>query len=128
MDFFTKLGDTISATGKDVSKKAKDLTGLAKLNMDVRAKEEYVLKQYTEIGKRYYEQHKDDTEPAFGEIVLIKEAMEEIEALKGEIAQLKGLKKCSACGAVMELDAVFCNKCGAKYEEPEKEVFTGEVE
>lgn len=128
MDFFSKLGDTLSATGKDVSRKAKDLTGLAKLNMDVRTKEEYVLKQYTEIGKQYYEQHKDEAEPAFGEIALIKETMEEIEALKGEIAQLKGLKKCPACGAVMELDAVFCNQCGAKYEEPEKEVYTGEVE
>lgn len=128
MDFFSKLGDTISATGKDVSRKAKDLTGLAKLNMDVRTKEEYVLKQYTEIGKQYFEQHKDDEAPAFGEIALIKEAMEEIEALKSEIAQMKGLKKCPACGAVMELDAVFCNKCGVKYEEPEKEVYTGEVE
>lgn len=55
MDFFSKLGDTISATGKDVSKKARDLTGLAKLNMDLRAKEEYILRQYQEIGKQYYE-------------------------------------------------------------------------
>lgn len=128
MDFFSKLGDTISATGKDVSKKARDLTGLAKLNMDVRAKEEYILKQYGEIGKQYYEQHKEDAEPAFEEIALIKEAMEEIEVLKSEIAQMKGLKKCPACGAVLELDAVFCNKCGVKYEEAEKEVYTGEVE
>ncbi|WP_075717424.1 zinc ribbon domain-containing protein [Roseburia sp. 499] len=128
MDFFSKLGDTISATGKDVSKKARDLTGLAKLNMDLRAKEEYILRQYQEIGKQYYEQHKEDTESAFGEIALIKEAMEEMEAIKGEIAELKGMKRCQSCGTPLNIDDVFCKKCGAKYEEPETEVYEGEVE
>lgn len=128
MDFFSKLGDTISATGRDVSKKARDLTGLAKLNMDVRAKEEYVLRQYAEIGKQYFGQHKEDAEPDFAEIKLIKEALEEIEALKSEIADLKGLKKCQSCGAALNVEDAFCKKCGAKYEEPEKEVYEGEVE
>lgn len=128
MDFFSKLGDTISATGRDVSKKARDLTGIAKLNMDVRAKEEYVLRQYAEIGKQYFEQHKEDAEPDFAEIKLIKEALEEIEALKSEIADLKGLKKCQSCGAALNVEDAFCKKCGAKYEEPEKEVYEGEVE
>lgn len=127
MDFFSKLGDTLSATGKDVSRKAKDLTGLTKLNMDVRSKEEYVLRQYTEIGKQYYDQHKEDAEPQFAEMTLIKEALEEIEALKKEIAELKGLKKCQSCGAALNMEDAFCNKCGAKYEEPEQEVYTGEV-
>lgn len=127
MDFFSKLGDTISATGKDVSKKAKDLTGLAKLNMDIRNKEEYILRQYTEIGKQYYEQHKEDAEPVFPEITLIKSALEEIEALKSEVADLKGMKKCQSCGAAMNVTDAFCNQCGAKYEEAEKEVYTGEV-
>ena len=127
MDFFSKLGDTISATGRDVSQKAKDLTGLAKLNMDIRAKEEYVLRQYTEIGKQYYEQHKEDTEQVFGEMPLITEALAEIEAMKNEIVELKGLKKCRSCGAVLNIEDVFCTKCGTKYEEPEKEVYEGEV-
>lgn len=126
MDFFSKLGDTISATGKDVSKKARDLTGLAKLNMDIRAKEEYILRQYQEIGRQYFQQHSEDAEPQFPEIALIKEALEEIEVLKSEITDLKGLKKCPACGAALNIDDAFCNKCGAKCEEPE--VYTGEVE
>lgn len=127
MDFFSKLGDTISSTGRDVSQKAKDLTGIAKLNMDIRSKEEYVLKQYLEIGKQYYEQHKEETDPGFLEVGLIKDALKEIEALKDEIAEKKGLKKCQSCGAVLSMDDVYCNKCGARYEEPEKEVYEGEV-
>lgn len=127
MDFFTKLGDTISATGRDVSQKAKDLTGLAKINMDIRSKEEYVLKQYMEIGRQYYEQHKEDAEPGFAEVGLIKETLKEIEALKDEAAEKKGLKKCQSCGAILSVEDAYCNKCGAKYEEPEKEIYEGEV-
>ncbi len=128
MDFFSKLGETISATGKDVSKKAKDLTGLAKLNMDVRAKEEYILGQYEEIGRQYYELHKEDPEPIFDEMPLIKEALEEMEALKHEIADLKGLKKCPSCGTVLDIDDVFCNQCGTEYDSVVKEVVSVVVE
>ena len=93
MTFFTKLGETISATGKDVSQKAKELTEIAKLNMDVKTKEDFVVKQYMEIGKQYFELHKDDEEPFFEEIGLIKDALSEIDQLKAEIAELKGKKK-----------------------------------
>lgn len=117
MDFFSKLGDTLSATGKDVSQKARDLTGLAKLNMDVRTKEEYVLKQYQEIGKQYYESHKEETQPAYEEVNRIKETLGEIEELKNEIAELKGLKKCPSCGAAMGAEDNFCTACGAKRED-----------
>lgn len=116
MTFFTKLGETISATGKDVSQKAKDLTGIAKLNLDMKAKEDFVQKQYMEIGKQYFELHKEDDEPFFEEMTLIKDTLKEIEQLKSDIADLKGQKKCMACGAIIEQDALYCNKCGAKCE------------
>ena len=116
MTFFTKLGETISATGKDVSQKAKELTEIAKLNMDVKTKEDFVVKQYMEIGKQYFELHKDDEEPFFEEIGLIKDALSEIDQLKAEIAELKGKKKCSQCGAVVEQDSIYCSKCGVKCE------------
>lgn len=116
MDFFSKLGETISATGKDVTQKAKDLTGLAKLNIDLKAKEDFIQHQYTEVGKQYYELHKDDVEPLFEEINLIAETFKEIEQLKAEMIELRGQKKCFNCGAVMDLDAIFCNRCGTKYD------------
>lgn len=116
MDFFTRLGETISTTGKDVSQKAKDLTGIAKLNLEIRSKEEFVLRQYTEIGKQYFELHKEDAEPLFAEITAINEAMAEMEELESRIADLKGQKKCQVCGAILDSEANFCIKCGAKCE------------
>ena len=82
----------------------------------MKAKEDFIEKQYTEIGKQYFELHKEDEEPLFEEINLISESLMEIERLKSEIAEIKGKKKCPACGTVVEQDAVFCNKCGAKCE------------
>lgn len=114
MAFFSELGETITETGKEVSQKVKGLTEIAKLNMDVKKKEEFIQKQYREIGKQYYALHKDDEEPFLEEIMLIRETMEEIEQLKAEIAELKGTRICSACGAVIEQDALFCKMCGEK--------------
>lgn len=116
MDFFSKLGETLSEAGKDVSQKAKDLTGIAKLNMDIKAKEDYMNKQYAAIGRQYYELHKEDEEPLFEEMVLIREAAEDIQRMQQEMAELKGMKMCPVCEAAMEQEAQFCPKCGTKYE------------
>ena len=59
MEFFDKLSETIVSAGKDVGQKAKDVSGIAKLKMDIRSKEDFVEKQYAELGKAYYEKHKD---------------------------------------------------------------------
>ena len=136
MDFFSKLGDAICETSKDVSQKVSDLTGIARLNMDIRNREELVRKQYLEIGKKYYELHKQDEEPFLEEITLINETLEEIEQLKAKIADLKGKKTCLSCGAVNEGGAVYCIKCGAKcesifeedIEEPKQDIIFEDLE
>ena len=60
MEFFDKLSETIVSAGKDVGQKAKDVSEIAKLKMDIRSKEDFVEKQYAELGKAYYEKHKDE--------------------------------------------------------------------
>ncbi|MFP3156128.1 zinc ribbon domain-containing protein [Lachnospiraceae bacterium ZAX-1] len=115
MDFFQKLGDTISATGKDVSQKAKEITDIAKLNLDIKSKEGFIRRQYEEIGRKYYELHKNEEEPFVDEITAIDKALEEITRMQAEIAELRGFKKCEGCGAFMDWDAQYCNKCGQKW-------------
>ena len=92
MEFFDKLSETIVSAGKDVGQKAKDVSGIAKLKMDIRSKEDFVEKQYAELGKAYYEKHKDE-ESAEGEektpeqehFFLITEALGEIERMRAEV-------------------------------------------
>lgn len=115
MDLFEKLGETLVSAGKDAAQKAKDLSGVAKLNLDIKSKEDYVQKQYAELGRIYYEAHKDDTAPEGAEHVeLITEALDAIEKMKLEIMELKGTRKCPKCGADLADDAEYCSSCGEK--------------
>ena len=94
MAFFDKLGETIVNVGKDATQKAKDLSGVAKLNLDIKAKEDYVQRQYTELGRIYYEEHKTESEVDGAEhFELIKEALEEIERMKLGIKRNQDLSK-----------------------------------
>jgi ribosomal protein L40E len=115
MDFFDKLGETIVSAGKDVGQKAKDVSEVAKLKMDIRSKEDFVEKQYAALGKIYFEEHKDETECEQSEqIFLIKEALEEVERMKAEVLKIQGSTECPGCGAKMPEDAAFCSNCGTK--------------
>ena len=99
MEIFEKIGDTIVSAGKDVTEKAKELSSVAKLKMDIRTKEDFVEKQYALIGKKYYEAHKDDDILDYEECNVIEEALSAISDMKTQLMNLKGAKKCPNCGA-----------------------------
>ena len=88
------------------------------------AKEDFVEKQYAELGKAYYEKHKDE-ESAEGEektpeqehFFLITEALGEIERMRAEVFKLQGAVECPKCGAKMPQGAAFCSSCGTKMDD-----------
>ena len=47
------MKESLVSAGKDVSQKAKEVSGVAKLKLDVKSKEDYVEKQYAELGRTY---------------------------------------------------------------------------
>lgn len=118
MELFEQIGEALMTAGKDVSQKAKDVSELAKLKIDIKAKEDYVRRQFTTLGESYYTAHKDDTDSEEKEqFFLIKEAIEEIERMKGEVLKLQGAAQCPKCGAKMPEGATFCSSCGAKLDD-----------
>lgn len=117
MNFFSKVGETLSETGRDVTNKAREITEVTRLHIDIRGKEDFIRKQYEEIGRRYYELHKNDEDPPMEEITIIKNALEQINHLQTQISKAKGQKICLSCGDIMDLSAKFCKKCGNKWEE-----------
>lgn len=124
MDFFDKLGESLVTAGKDVTQKAKDVSEIAKLKLDIKSKEDYVQKQYAALGLAYYEEHKDEEGIEEAEqFFLIKEALEEIDRMKAEVLRIQGSAECPKCGAKMPEGATFCSSCGTKmddmYEEEE---------
>ena len=122
MELFDKLGDTIVSVSKDATQKAKDISELARIRMEIRSKQDYLNKLFLEIGKIYYDAHKDDEEKEFKEqMLLVKDAQEVIEELKQQLGQIKGMVKCTECGQDMPMEADYCSKCGTKLVKPKKE-------
>lgn len=114
MEIIDKIGGTIASVCGDATQKAKDLSELAKIRMDIHSKQDYISKLYQEIGKSYYEKHKNDEEPKYGQVLLIKEAEDVIDELKEQLSMIKGTQKCPRCDNEMPIDADFCSKCGTK--------------
>lgn len=118
MDLFEQIGEALLNAGKDVSQKAKDVSGIAKLKIDIKSKEDYVQKQFAMLGEKYYTEHKDDAEcEEHEQIFLIKEALEEVERMKNEVLKLQGAAQCPKCGAKMPEGATFCSSCGTKLDD-----------
>lgn len=114
MSFFDKVGDTIVSMGKDVGQKAKDVSGIAKLKLDIRTRKDFVKEQYAYLGKAYYESHKNEEVPEKQRFEKIAEALEEIDKMELQILELKKARKCPNCGNEVSETAEFCSNCGAK--------------
>ncbi|MGE4353097.1 MAG: hypothetical protein AB7D36_03305 [Oscillospiraceae bacterium] len=90
MDSINKAADTTRDFADKATDKAKDVSRIAKLSLEINSEKDVIRKAYSEIGKLYYETHKDDPEGFFiqlcDEVTL---AMENITAKEAEIAELK---------------------------------------
>lgn len=92
MDFFEKLGDTISTKGKVVADKAKDTAEILRLKSQISTCEEVIKKNYLEIGKLFFEQHGQESETPFEkQCTAIRNAQCGIKELQEKIDELKGL-------------------------------------
>lgn len=90
MDFFEKLGDTISDKSRKAADKAKELSEIATLKGQIFKQEEAMKKCYTELGRIYYEQYGDTPEAPFEDVCRsIREAKDTVEKLQAKIKELK---------------------------------------
>lgn len=110
----SKVGDTLVDTGKNIKETAKVAIDTAPISLKLREKENYLEKQYFELGVLYFQNHVDDEEPEFDQIRRIEETQEEIRQLRDEIADKKGKDVCPYCGEYIEKEKKFCANCGKK--------------
>lgn len=124
MDFFNKLGKKTTEAYQSAKEKTTKISGELRLKGKISECKDKIDDQYKEIGKIVYEKMKAGVDASKEEIT---PKCEEIERLKDEISKaeveilaLKDIKKCSSCGAELELNAEFCSKCGTKQPTVEK--------
>ena len=91
MDFFDKLGDTLMTATKEVGQKAKGMSDLAKLQYELKCKEDDLKKEFERLGRKYYQQNKDvvpeEDLDCFEDIEIL---MNRINDLNEEILEKRG--------------------------------------
>lgn len=93
MDFFGKIGDTISDKGKEVADKARELAEIASLKSQIGTCEEVIKKNYMEIGRLFFEQYGDMPDAPFEkQRRAIQNAENGVRDLQDKIKEIKGLK------------------------------------
>ena len=72
------------------ARKTKNVSRIAKLNVDIAAERDSIKRTYNEIGKLYYETHRDAPEAFFVQLCQeIDLSLESIAAMETEIVHLK---------------------------------------
>lgn len=111
-DKFDKLGEALRNGGKTVGEKISGAVDIAKLNFEIKKNENLLQQKFIELGKKYYEEHKEDQPEEF---TVIDAAKRQIASLKNQISELKGEKVCKNCGTINTQDSDFCKKCGTSF-------------
>ena len=118
MGTWDDLKGSLFAAGRDVSQKAKEVSEIAKIKMDIRTKEDFVEKQFALLGRAYYEANKEAAKAdEVEQFAIIKEAVDEIARLEQQLLDIQGVVLCPNCGKKSPIGTCFCSDCGTKLEE-----------
>lgn len=115
MDF--KVGEwkeRVVSAGKSAANKSGELVEIAKLSLQISAKEEDIAKVYREIGEKVYDAFKNadvqiEVEPLCEELDRL---FAELEELKSRRAKLRDEHACPGCGKMVKEGHAFCHHCG----------------
>ena len=121
---FDKLKDDLFSVGKEVGDRVSDVSNIAKLKLELRSKEDYIQRQFAELGRMYYEAHQKDTDTVAEQDMFnaIAETKVQIEETKNAILNLQGAICCPKCGEKYQKGYKFCPFCGGELRnEPEQE-------
>lgn len=126
MDFFDKMGQTITNKSKDVARKAKDIAEAVSLGSQVGTQENVIDKLYLEMGRMIYQNREDFLNLDLRDkMEQLDAAHKELDRLKAEIRRLKGIKLCEHCGGEISQEASFCPNCGTQV--PVEEVVADDI-
>ena len=106
--------------GKEVESKAKDVSAVAKIKIDIHNKEVFLEKQYTLLGKAFYEAHKDEDVEEQVYFTSIKEAEAELAKLNADLLAAQGSVECPSCGSKQPQNNAYCADCGAELSKSEE--------
>lgn len=118
MDIWEELKKNLSSAVDAASRGAGRLTSEARLRINIAMTEKRIDDAAAKLGKLRYDELKNGADNAGGVCETVAELDElyaGLESLKAQKTEAeRNVRRCSACGAVLSDDAVFCSKCGVK--------------
>lgn len=122
-DLAEKAGDSAKELAEKTADKAKTGGRIAKLTMDVSTEKERMKKTFIEVGRLYYDLHKDAPESSFAQLceeLSISDA--HIAEMEAEIAELKAaFRNKEEADVVVEFEEVVEQEEAAAEEAPVEE-------
>lgn len=117
MSLFNEIKRNVSGAASAASKKTSELTGIAKLNVNIKLEETKLSECYEEIGRLFYTAERsgeDNTSDIATYIMQADKIKATIAGYKAELAHLKKIVVCEGCGAEISETAAYCSVCGTK--------------
>jgi hypothetical protein len=114
MGLLDELSDSIANTTKDLGKMAQNAGDMTKLQYDKKVKENELTKLFEKLGRKYYEEQKDED---LEEIKEIRACELRLQEINNDIMALKGGKACPKCGALVKNGSRYCSACGEKIDD-----------
>ena len=115
MSIFDEVKRSISSTGKQVAKRTKEISDAVSIRSQINEEKENVAKLYATVGKKVFQNATEaDEEKFFMEFTSIRSSLERKRELEERLTGMDGCIYCSECGARIDKNSKFCNKCGTR--------------
>ena len=115
--------DELSKKAGSIAASAQKTANVAKLQHQISQKQSEFDALYHQIGQIYYSCRQRGVQPdeSIGALCdRVTALCQEIEGLNNEVDRIRNVRRCAACGKVIDRNVKFCPNCGAKAAEESK--------
>lgn len=109
--------DELSKKASNIAASTQKTANVVKLQHQISQKQSEFDSLYHQIGQIYYSCRQRGVQPdesITGLCDRVTALCQEIEALRAEIDRIRNVRRCAACGKVIDRSVKFCPNCGEK--------------
>lgn len=120
MEIWDEIKKSVADAAAYTASKTTELTGIAKLKMNIHSGETKLYKCFEDIGRLFYisEREGEDNAAAISALIMQADKLSaDIAAARAELAKMKNTYVCDGCGAEISNECSFCPVCGKKLDQ-----------